>query len=82
MTPENGVSRPLRDFFYSLVRRRYNPDPMQRYRGAIDRRGDFSARNPYQYLETGESATMRGSIDRFGYGRAVDSLGNQYRIHR
>lgn len=64
------------------IRPQYNPDPTQRYRGTIDQYGDFRARNPYQYLDTGESATMRGSIDRFGYGHAVDSLGNQYRIRR
>lgn len=64
------------------IRPRYNPDPTQRYRGTIDRHGDFTARNLYQYLETGQFATMRGNIDRFGYGRAVDSLGNQYQIRR
>lgn len=55
------------------VRRQYDYNPSNKYRGYIDTDG-------YTRLRNYQGDTVRGYIDNDGYGRLRDNEGNTYRM--
>ena len=55
------------------MRKKYDYDPSNKYRGEIDRDGSVRMRN-YQ------GDRLRGNIDSDGYGKLRDEEGNIYRV--
>ncbi len=55
------------------MRKKYDYDPTNKYRGEIDKDGSVRLRNY-------DGDTLRGTIDSDGYGRVRDQDGNTYRI--
>jgi hypothetical protein len=55
------------------MRRRYDYDPANKYRGEIDSYGSVRMRNL-------NGDILRGHIDNDGYGRLYDLNGNSYRV--
>lgn len=55
------------------MRKQYDYDPSNRYRGTIDNDGSTRLRNY-------KGDTLRGHIDSDGYGRLRDQEGNAYRV--
>jgi hypothetical protein len=55
------------------MRNRYDPDPLKRYKGTIDKDGSVRMRD-YQ------GNRLRGNIDIDGYGKLRDDYGNTFRV--
>jgi hypothetical protein len=55
------------------MRKKYDYDPTNKYRGTIDDNGSTRLRNY-------NGDTLRGHIDNDGYGRLRDQDGNTYRV--
>jgi hypothetical protein len=55
------------------MRRKYDYDPANKYRGEIDNGGSVRMRNM-------DGDILRGTIDSDGYGRLRDQDGNSYRV--
>jgi len=55
------------------MRKQYDYDPANRYRGNIDNSGDIRLRNY-------DGDRLKGNIDSDGYGKLHDDYGNTYRV--
>ena len=55
------------------MRKKYDYDPSNKYRGEIDSDGSVRMRNT-------DGDRLRGTIDSDGYGRLRDQDGNTYRV--